>query len=120
EVVGQGSNVVVENGAKLTWYRPATRPAYGRSASFLVPDAEAPLVWEPEFSLGQLNNNTLFLLGYAQEVQHFCDCVLEGRQPDRGTLAQSLAIMRLFEAYRDTEPGVVKLLSPEAQPEGRG
>ena len=34
------SNVVVENGAKLTWYRPATRPAYGRAASFIVPDAD--------------------------------------------------------------------------------
>ena len=106
EVLGEGANVVVENGAKLTYYRRASRPAYGRSASFLVPDDQAPLVWEPEFSLGQLNNNSLFLLGYAQEVQHFCDCVLEGRQPDRGTLAQSLAIMRLYEAYRRTEPGV--------------
>jgi predicted dehydrogenase len=106
EVVGQGANVVVENGAKLTYYRKATRPAYGRSASFLVPDDEAPLHWEPEFSLGQLNNNSLFLLGYAQEVQHFCDCVLEGRQPERGTLAQSLAIMKLYEAYRRAEPGV--------------
>lgn len=105
EVVGAGSNLVVENGAKLTWYRPATRPAYGRSASFIVSDAEAPLTWEPEFSLGQLNNNSLFLLGYVQEVQHFCDCVLEGRQPDRGGLADSLAIMRLYEAYCRTEPG---------------
>jgi len=106
EVVGVGANVVVENGAKLTYHRLAKRPAYGRSASFLVADEEAPLVWEPEFSLGQLNNNSLFLLGYAQEVRHFCDCVLAGTEPDRGTLQQSLAIMRLFEAYRRTEPGV--------------
>ena len=59
----------------------------------MVPDAEAPLVWEPEFSLGQLYNSNLFLLGYAQEVLEFCAAVEEGRQPDRGTLAQSLAIM---------------------------
>ena len=84
----------------------ARRPAYGRSASFLVADDEAPLIWEPEFSLGQLNNNSLFLLGYAQEVRHFCDCILAGTTPDRGTLEQSLAIMRLYEAYRDTEPGI--------------
>jgi predicted dehydrogenase len=107
EVVGEGANVVVENGAKLTYYRRATRPAYGRSASFLVADDEAPLTWEPEFSLGQLNNNSLFLLGYAEEVREFCACVLEGRQPDRGTLAQSLAIMKLFDAYRTTPPGAV-------------
>jgi predicted dehydrogenase len=106
EVLGQGANVVVENGARLTYYRRAKRPAYGRSASFLVADEDAPLHWEPEFSLGQLNNNSLFLLGYAQEVQHFCDCVLAGVQPERGGLADSLAIMRLHEAYCRTEPGV--------------
>jgi len=111
EVVGLGSNVVVDNGARLTWYRRAARPNYGRSASFMVPDAEAPLVWEPEFSLGQLYNSNLFLLGYAQEVLEFCAAVEEGRQPDRGTLAQSLAIMKLYDAYRTTEPGVAVTLS---------
>jgi predicted dehydrogenase len=111
EVLGMGSNVVVENGVRLTWYRPAKRPAYGRSASFLVSDEEAPLHWEPEFSLGQLNNNSLFLLGYVQEVQHFCDCVLDGRAPERGTLTESRAIMQLYEAYCRTEPGVSVALS---------
>jgi predicted dehydrogenase len=111
EVVGYGANVVVENGARLTYYRRAERPAYGRSASFMVDDAEAPLVWEPEFSLGQLNNNTLFLLGYAQEVRHFCDCVLTGSAPERGTLDECRAIMALYEAYRDTPPGVAVSLA---------
>lgn len=110
EVVGVGANVMVENGARLTYYRRAARPAYGRSASFLVADEEAPLIWEPEFSLGQLNNNSLFLLGYAQEVRHFCECVLAGAPPERGTLAQARAIMRLYEAYRTTEAGVAVTL----------
>ena len=105
EVVGKGANVVVENGAKLTYYRPAKYPAYGRAASWIGDDEHAPLVWEPEFSLGQLYNNNLFTLGYAQEIRHFCQCVLDGRLPDRGTLDQVVEIMKLFEAYRSHDAG---------------
>lgn len=98
EVVGDGCNVVVENGVKLTYYRRADRPAYGRAASYLVPDEAAPLHWEPEFSLGQLMNKNIFYLGYVQEVRYFCDCVLQGRTPVKGNLEASMEIMKLFEA----------------------
>ncbi len=105
EVVGEGSNVIVDNGARLTWYRKARTPSYGRSASFLVDDDVAPLHWEPEFSLGQLYNNNLFTLGYAQEVRHFCDCVLAGTPPTRGSLDDVRQIVRLFEHYRSVDAG---------------
>ncbi|HZZ88710.1 MAG TPA: Gfo/Idh/MocA family oxidoreductase [Caulobacteraceae bacterium] len=105
EVVGEGSNLVVDNGARLTWYRKGRTPSYGRAASFLVDDAAAPLHWEPEFSLGQLYNNNLFTLGYAQEVRHFCDCVLAGAPPTRGTLADVAQIVKLFETFRTTDAG---------------
>lgn len=106
EVVGEHANVVVENGVKVTYYRPARRPAYGRSASYLVANDVAPLVWEPEFSLGQLYNKNIFYLGYVPEVLHFCDSVLAGSPPTKGTLDQSLEIAKLFEAYCVTAPGV--------------
>ena len=105
EVVGEGANVVLDNGVNLTYYRRAPRPDYGRAASFLVDDAVAPLTWAPEFSLGQLYNSNLFTLGYAQEVRHFCEAVLAGRAPDRGTLAEVLEIMTLFEAYQTADAG---------------
>lgn len=105
EVVGVGSNVVVDNGVKVTYYRKAERPAYGRAPSFLVDDDVAPLHWEPEFSLGQLYNKNLFYLGYAPEVLHFCEAVLAGRPPEKGTLEESLEIVKLFEAYRSMPPG---------------
>ncbi len=106
EVVGEHANIVVENGVKVTYYRPARRPAYGRSASYLVDNDVAPLFWEPEFSLGQLYNKNIFYLGYVQEVLHFCESVLTGTPPTNGTLAQSLEIAKLFEAYCITQPGV--------------
>lgn len=112
EVVGQGANLVIENGVRLTYYRPGGRLPYGRTGSFLVDEEHAPLTWQPEFSLGQLYNKNLFYLGYVPEVVHFCECVLAGRPPEKGTLQDCMAIMRLFEAYRFTEPGTAVDLAP--------
>lgn len=107
EVVGEGANVVVDNGVKVSYYRRAERPAYGRSSSYLVKDEEAPLVWEPEFSLGQLYNKNIFYLGYVPEVVYFCECVLNGTAPEKGSLEASLEIVKLFEGYRNTPAGTL-------------
>lgn len=109
EVVGQGASVTVDNGVKLTYYRPQQGEGlgYGRSSTYLVNNESAPLYWEPEFSLGQLYNKNIFMLGYAQEVIHFCESVLQGTPPARGTLAQCREIMKLFEVYRNTAEGTI-------------
>jgi predicted dehydrogenase len=111
EVIGEGANVVVDNGVKLTYYRKAKRPSYGRSASFLVDDESAPLYWEPEFSLGQLYNKNIFYLGYVPEILHFCESVLTGQPPSKGTLTESLEILKLFEAYRKTPESTVAVIN---------
>ncbi|WP_127585000.1 Gfo/Idh/MocA family protein [Paenibacillus koleovorans] len=111
EIIGEGANVIVENGVKLTYYRRAARPAYGRSASFLVADEEAPLYWEPEFSLGQLYNKNIFYLGYVPEVLHFCESVLTGQPPQKGTLDDSLEIAKLLEVYRGTPAGTYAVVN---------
>lgn len=105
EVVGRGANVVVDNGVTITYHRRGGGLAYGRSGSYVVADEAAALRWEPEFSLGQLYNKNLFYLGYVPEIMHFCESALDGRPPERGTLGDSMEIMRLYEAYRDGPPG---------------
>jgi hypothetical protein len=70
-----------------------------------VSNETAPLVWEPEFSLGQLYNKNIFYLGYVQEVLHFCESVLRQQPPTKGTLEASREIAKLFEALCTTEPG---------------
>lgn len=105
EIVGDQANVVADNAIKLTYYRKAERPAYGRSASFIVSDEQAPLHWEPEFSLGNLYNKNLFLLGYVQEVLHFCTSIIADKPPTKGTLEDSLEIMKVFEAYCHEQDG---------------
>lgn len=113
EVIGEGANVIVENGVKVTYYRKADRPAYGRSASFLVNDEVAPLHWEPEFSLGQLYNKNIFFLGYVPEVLHFCESVLAGQPPQKGTLEESLEITKLLEVYRNTPEGTLAVVNEQ-------
>ncbi len=114
EVVGRGANLVIEDGVRLTYYRPGAKLGYGRSASYVVDDDVAPLVWQPEHSLGQLYNKNLFFLGYVPEILHFCEAVQSGTAPVKGTLDQSLSIMHLFDAYRRTPPGqTVELPLPE-------
>ncbi|MCC6729028.1 MAG: Gfo/Idh/MocA family oxidoreductase [Chthonomonadales bacterium] len=100
EVVGQGASLVVDNNIRLTYYRPgAPRAGYGREGTFYGEDASAPLCWEPEFSLGQLYNKALFLLGYVPEILEFCAGVLERRAPSPGGLDDALEVMKLYEAF---------------------
>jgi len=109
EVIGEGGNLVIENTLRLTYYRSGDSGlgAYGRGASYIVDDAVAPVVWEPEYSLSQLYNKNIFYLGYVNEVLHFCESVLNGAAPTLGTLEQSAEIMALYETYRRIGPGVI-------------
>jgi len=106
EAVGEGSHAIVENGVKLTHYRKARMPSYGRAASWIQPEEAAALLYEPEFPLGQLYNNNMFTLGYVPEVLHFCEAVLEGRAVTKGTLEAALEIMKLYDFYAKTPHGV--------------
>ncbi|MFA9477911.1 Gfo/Idh/MocA family protein [Phycisphaerales bacterium AB-hyl4] len=118
EIVGPGGNVVIHNNTKLTFYSDGPKPAggYGRSGDYYGGDERAALHWEPEFSLGQLYNKGIFLLGYAPEIRYFCQCVLDDTPPEVGTLDNALEMLRIYEAYCqpdgqhiriDTEPGKV-------------
>jgi predicted dehydrogenase len=105
EVVGSGGNVVVDNGVRITYYRAGADPLYGREPSYIVEDVHAPLLWEPEFSLGQLYNKNLFYLGYVPEVLHFCAAVRGEAALTLGTLEQSAQIMALYDTYRRLPAG---------------
>ncbi|MBW9064758.1 Gfo/Idh/MocA family oxidoreductase [Rhizobium herbae] len=110
EIIGEGANAVVENGSKLTYFRRADLPSYGRAASFIQPEDNAALVFEPEHSLGQLYNNNLFYLGYVGEILHLTDAILAGEPITKGTLEVAAEIMKLFEFYKHTDSGVLTTL----------
>lgn len=115
EVIGSGANVVVENGIKLTYYRRGERGpgGYGASPNYIGSDDHAPIYWEPEFSLGQLYNKGLFLLGYYGEVKYFADCVRMSTPPAKCGLRDTLEITKVFEAFARGTEGETIALSAE-------
>lgn len=110
EIVGEQANVVVDNNLRVTYYRGASAGAgYGREADYYHATETPTLFWEPEFSLGQLYNKGLFLLGYAPEVLYFCECVLANTPPERANLADALELMRIYDAYCQPDGAPVRI-----------
>jgi predicted dehydrogenase len=101
-IVGSnGHHILVENNLRVSYCRPLPLP-YGSSPSFYVGGAEqAASVWEPEFSLGQLYNKGLFLLGYYNEINEFARAILDQRLPTKGTLEHAWQVTRIFEAFAE-------------------
>lgn len=98
EVIGDGANVVVENGIELEYYRPYDTGPYGRTPTAMEGEGEAPIQWEPEFSLGQLYNKNLFILGYYGEIADFAECCLDGAPPEKADTQMALEVLALYEA----------------------
>ena len=103
---GNLRHVSVENNTTVKYCINPSGVSYGDSPSFYKgSDADATRVWEPEFSLGQLYNKGIFLLGYCGEITEFANAVLEKRAVSRGGLADALKITGIFEAFAKG-PGV--------------
>ncbi len=118
EIIGEGSNVVLENGVSLKYYKKGDRVikelkhtlgGYGRMSSYIGDDEVAPMIWEPEFSLGQLYNKNIFMLGYAQEIIYFAETLLNEDVIENGSLAQALHILKVYEAYKNEQKTLIKI-----------
>ncbi|MHC4562761.1 MAG: Gfo/Idh/MocA family protein [Planctomycetota bacterium] len=109
-----GQTVTVENNVRVTLHRNLGA-GYGVDPSCFAPNDVsratdgASLVWEPEFSLGQLYNKGVFLLGYWGELNEFARSVLDARPPTKGTLEQAWQVTRIFEAFAERPGKVISL-----------
>ncbi|WNR46049.1 Gfo/Idh/MocA family protein [Paenibacillus roseipurpureus] len=56
------------------------------------------VIWEPQNCLATLENKAIFTQGMYGEMKYFCDCVLENRQAERGSLEFALEVMKVYEA----------------------
>jgi predicted dehydrogenase len=105
----KGQHIVVNNNIRVEWHRPHPTD-YGRTPDFFAAPVEAAsVVWEPEFSLGQLYNKGLFLLGYYNEINEFACSIMEERAPSGGTFEQAHQVMCLFEAFAQGPGKVIPL-----------
>jgi predicted dehydrogenase len=116
-VVGDGAHLVIDNVMRLTYFRRVSEPGvYGREPTFIGKDDDAPLFWEPEFTLGQMYNKNIFLIGYVGEVSHFAESVLAGREPERAGAADLLEIMRWTEALHRPSGTLTRISAPAGAP----
>jgi predicted dehydrogenase len=98
----KGRHIVVENNIRVKYHKAVPAMGYGDNPNyFRGGPGEATCSWEPEFSLGQLYNKGLFLLGYYNEVNEFARAILDGRAPSKGTLEQAWQVTRVFEAFAE-------------------
>jgi predicted dehydrogenase len=111
EVVGEGANVVVENAVRLTYYRRGSPGPYGRTATVITDAGQAPLVWEPEMSLGVLYNMNNFFQGYAPSIIAFAEAALGGPPLEYGTLEDAAATLTVFEVLRRGVRDLVPILA---------
>lgn len=100
-VVGEKGHITVENNTAVTLQKQP-HVGYGNQPDYYVYEpAKASVVWKPEFSLGQLYNKGLFLLGYYGEINEFARSILEDRKPLKGTLEQAWQVTRIFEGFAE-------------------
>ncbi|MFC1734862.1 Gfo/Idh/MocA family protein [Candidatus Hydrogenedentota bacterium] len=109
EVIGDMENAVVENGIRLTYYRRLKPQGPGRSGDFTGDIDDAPVVWEPQFSLGTIRNKTLFLVGYYNEIKYFCDAVLNDTKIEIGNIDDAEEGIQIFEAFKEGPNKLVTL-----------
>jgi len=72
---------------------------YNRTHNYIpAGDDSGAIVWEWQNCLSTLENKSLFTQGIYSELKYFCDCILQGRPAQRGSLEFALDIMKVYEA----------------------
>ena len=86
----------ITNNSKLALYRD-----YGPTGThtFIPPSYETgALVWEAQNCVATIENKSLFTQGIYAEMRYFCDCILEHRAAERGSLEFAHEVMKVYEA----------------------
>ncbi len=96
-VYGEKWQIDIEN-AKITLQRGI--PFVYKETTNYAPagDDSGAVVWDTSNCLATLENKALFTQGMYHEMMYFCDCILNSKLPDKGTLAFSLELMKVYEA----------------------
>ncbi len=95
---GDDCHAEIRNGTQVILQR-GMRFDYTGSTSFMAEGFDSgAIVWEPQNSLGTLENKGLFVQGFYQEMRYFCDCILDGKPAVKGSLEFALEVMKVYEA----------------------
>ncbi len=106
---GNGCHAEIRNGTQVLLQRGMIYD-YKGSTSFVAAGFDSgAIVWEPQHSLGTLENKGLFIQGFYQEMRYFCDCVLEGKPAEKGSLEFALEVMKVYEAGLRSEGDTITI-----------
>ncbi|MAS37249.1 MAG: oxidoreductase [Anaerolineaceae bacterium] len=95
---GKNGSIVIDNTTRVSWHRGIPFE-YSRTTSFVPPGTDTgSIVWEAQNRLATLENSGLFVQGMYNEMKYFCDHVINGQQPEIGSLNFTLDVMNIYEA----------------------
>lgn len=84
--------------ANVSLRRGITNFNYRQTKSYISPgDTGGTIVWKPNSCVATLENKAEFVQGFYQEMQYFCDCILQNKKPELGNLSMALEIMEIYE-----------------------
>jgi hypothetical protein len=108
-VIGNGAHLHVDNVDRVTLQRGIPFE-YGRTTNFAPPGTDSgAVIWEPQRTLGTLENKSDFTHGMHGELMHFCEHALAGTPATRGTLEFALHVMQIYEATLVSNGDVIEL-----------
>jgi predicted dehydrogenase len=106
---GDKWHLAIENESRVVLQRGIEHD-YAKTTSFVPEgDGRGAVVWEASNALSTLENKAPFIQGIYNEMKSFCDCILEKREPQIGSLEFALDVMRAYEAALRSNGATVKV-----------
>ncbi len=102
EITGEGEVVIVRNVIELEYHRRVS------PKRLFTSDLHDVQLLRPDFAIPNPEQNTLFLQGYAGEIQEFANACLENRAP-AVTIEDGVRAMRLVELLASNTSGTFDL-----------
>ncbi|MCP4371860.1 MAG: Gfo/Idh/MocA family oxidoreductase [Deltaproteobacteria bacterium] len=94
EITGENRFLIMENANKLTLYQGISN-TLGLPIEFLLKQKPA-FVWEPNYTVSSMNNNTLVLNGYIGEMRTFAN-LIKGRKKKGQNLSEIYKVMKVID-----------------------
>lgn len=97
-IYGSAGHITIDNSLRVAYHRGIPHD-YSKTFDYTTVGLETGTVlWEPANTMATLENKALFTQGFYNEMRHFCDCVLENRPPEIGSLEFARHVMQVYEA----------------------
>jgi predicted dehydrogenase len=95
---GERAHLRIDNSFRVTLER-GIPSQYGVTTGYIPAGFDSgAITWEPQNCLATLENKALFTQGFYQELFYFCQCMLEGKAAEAGSLEFALEVMKVYEA----------------------